>query len=169
MKKTSLLVFHVLIIILLTIFTQVGGLIWVIACFISAKTLIKKRIIFPLLYLISVSLIIPPIAKHFGRVQLPVVNTSLKPHNYIYPLLYRNYVKPKLLNLLITASTNLEKSEINITYLDANFPFLNGFPLLPHISHNDGKKIDIAFQYKGENNKKNRQQTFYFWLWCFCK
>jgi hypothetical protein len=23
--------------------------------------------------------------------------------------------------------------------LDANFPFVNGFPLLPHLSHADGK------------------------------
>ncbi|MFT3704142.1 MAG: hypothetical protein QM802_17375 [Agriterribacter sp.] len=34
-----------------------------------------------------------------------------------------------------------------LNYLDANFPFINGFPLLPHLSHNDGKKLDIAFCY----------------------
>ena len=32
--------------------------------------------------------------------------------------------------------------------LDANFPFWNGFPLLPHLSHNDGRKIDLAFYYQ---------------------
>ena len=31
--------------------------------------------------------------------------------------------------------------------LDANFPFLGGFPLLPHLSHKDGRKADIAFWY----------------------
>jgi len=31
--------------------------------------------------------------------------------------------------------------------LDANFPFFDGFPILPHLSHNDGNKIDIAFYY----------------------
>lgn len=34
-----------------------------------------------------------------------------------------------------------------VNYLDANFPFINSFPLLPHLSHNDGKKLDITFCY----------------------
>ncbi len=33
--------------------------------------------------------------------------------------------------------------------LDANFPFIDGFPLLPHLSHNDGRKLDLAF-YHGD-------------------
>ena len=32
-------------------------------------------------------------------------------------------------------------------YLDANFPFIDQFPLWPHLSHNDGKKLDLSFQY----------------------
>lgn len=32
-------------------------------------------------------------------------------------------------------------------YLDANFPFFDGFPLLPHLSHVDGRKRDIAYYY----------------------
>lgn len=43
-----------------------------------------------------------------------------------------------------------------INYLDAGFPFLNGFPLIPHLSHNDGKKLDIAFCY---SNSKTGAQT----------
>ncbi|SDX89110.1 hypothetical protein SAMN05444358_11453 [Ruegeria halocynthiae] len=35
--------------------------------------------------------------------------------------------------------------------LDANFPFFNGFPLLPHLSHDDGEKADLAFYYRDEN------------------
>jgi len=38
--------------------------------------------------------------------------------------------------------------KIKIVYLDANFPFINGFPLPPHLSHNDGKKIDVSFVYQ---------------------
>ena len=48
---------------------------------------------------------------------------------------------------------------IQITYLDANFPFYNGFPLLPHLSHNDGKKIDISFQYLNENKSTNKKPS----------
>ena len=32
-------------------------------------------------------------------------------------------------------------------YLDGNFPFVDGFPLLPHLSHNDGRKLDLAYYY----------------------
>jgi len=41
-----------------------------------------------------------------------------------------------------------------IVYLDANFPFWSGFPLLPHLSHNDGKKLDLAFLYKDKTTGK---------------
>jgi hypothetical protein len=34
-----------------------------------------------------------------------------------------------------------------VSYLDAGFPFINKFPFVPHLSHNDGKKLDLAFYY----------------------
>ncbi|MEE9439480.1 MAG: hypothetical protein V3V14_10805 [Saprospiraceae bacterium] len=37
---------------------------------------------------------------------------------------------------------------LKVSYLDANFPFIDGFPLFPHISHNDGRKVDLCFYYK---------------------
>ena len=39
-----------------------------------------------------------------------------------------------------------------INYLDAGFPFIDGFPLLPHLSHNDGRKLDLAFLYTDQKN-----------------
>ena len=39
-------------------------------------------------------------------------------------------------------------------YLDANFPFIDGFPLLPHLSHNDGKKIDLTLIYENEQGQQ---------------
>lgn len=39
-----------------------------------------------------------------------------------------------------------------VAYLDANFPFFDGFPLFPHLSHNDGKKLDLAFFYVDSKN-----------------
>ena len=35
-----------------------------------------------------------------------------------------------------------------VNYLEANFPFINKFPLVPHLSHNDGKKLDLSFCYR---------------------
>lgn len=138
---------HTCVILSLTVITQVGGIVWLLSVFVSKKMKTKKRYTFPLLYLVFNLLVVPPIAKIFGREKLPIFSSELKPRNIAYPLLFRNYVTPELSNLLITSATDLKFSNISITYLDANFPFFNGFPLLPHLSHNDGKKIDISFQY----------------------
>jgi len=131
---------HLVIIIFLTILTQVGGLIWVSTLWVSMKLKKKKRYIFLSLYLIFNILIIPPIAKQFGREQLPVFSKKIKPRNLVYPLLFRNYVSIELKGLLENSARQLKQNNIRITYLDANFPFIDGFPLLPHLSHNDGKK-----------------------------
>ena len=141
------LIGHIVIIILLTALTQVGGLIWLITILISLITKKRKRIVFPFLYLVCNLLIVPPIASFFGREKLPWFDNKLKPRNWFYPLSFRNYVHPELKNELANSAEALASSGITLTYLDANFPFLNGFPMLPHLSHNDGKKIDIAFLY----------------------
>lgn len=139
---------HLLIIVFLTLLTQVGGLIWLLTLIISKRFTWKKRFVFPVFYLIFNLIIIPPIAKLLGRERLPVFSKNLKPRNIVYPLLFRNYANPELKNLLISTS---KETNISITYLDANFPFMDGFPLLPHLSHNDGKKVDLSFMYLNEN------------------
>mgnify|MGYP001071810172 CR=1 FL=1 len=149
---------HLIIIILLTVFTQIGGLIWIFALLLSVKLKKKKRYIFPVLYLIFNILIVPPIAKQFGREQLPVLFGNVKPRNIVYPLLFRNYVTCELRNVLENSSENLKQNHIKITYLDANFPFMNGFPLLPHLSHNDGNKIDISFMYIEKNGRSTNKK-----------
>ncbi len=62
----------------------------------------------------------------------------------------RNYVRPELYEATLTVAKNMnDRFEGTTTnYLDANFPFINKFPLIPHISHNDGKKLDLSFFYR---------------------
>lgn len=151
--KIFKIIIHLVIISFLTILTQVGGVIWIIVFLISSFFKIKKRLVFPVIYLVFNVLIIPPIANYYGRVKLPVFNDNLKPRNIFYPLLFRNYVTVDLKYSLTNASSKLKKDNIIISYLDANFPFKNGYPLFPHLSHNDGKKIDINFMYLTNKNK----------------
>ena len=151
--KILKVIFHLLLILLLTIVTQVGGLLWIVTLLLCKYKNWKKRYTYLILYLVCNFLVVPPLAKHYGREQLPILNKNLKPRNFYYPLLFRNYVTPELKNILINSSEVLKKDSIKITYLDANFPFYNGFPLLPHRSHNDGKKIDISFIYKTKNGQ----------------
>lgn len=151
--KLLKLIKHLLFFIVLTLITQVGGLIWLFSVWISQSTKKKKRYIFPVLYLFCNLIIIPPIAKLLGREKLPVFDKTLKPIHWCYPLLFRNYVDPKLKVVLQdTAHVLFISKAISINYLDANFPFFDGFPLLPHLSHNDGKKIDISLLYLDKNN-----------------
>ncbi|WP_299890196.1 hypothetical protein [uncultured Lacinutrix sp.] len=158
-KNVFKIITHIVWIILLTALTQVGGFIWVLTLILCKLKQWKKRYVFIALYLLFNAVIIPPIANYFGRVRLPISKQGLKCKNITYPILFRNYVKPKLKKLLEDSALSLiEQDNIKITYLDANFPFYDGFPLLPHRSHNDGKKIDICFMYKTKNglstNKK---------------
>ncbi|BAO74815.1 hypothetical protein [Winogradskyella sp. PG-2] len=148
---------HLILITFLTALTQVGGLIWLITVFLSIKTKCKKRVIFPVFYLLFNLVLVPPIASYFGREKLPWFDVNLKPKNWFYPLAFRNYVKPELKNLLYSSS---KASKTQITYLHGNFPFFDKFPLLPHLSHNDGKKIDLSFNYLNKNgNKTNKKPS----------
>ncbi|MDP2604663.1 MAG: hypothetical protein Q8S00_19065, partial [Deltaproteobacteria bacterium] len=62
----------------------------------------------------------------------------------------RNYVRPPVRQLLerVAISVSQQSPGTTVQYLDANFPFLNRFPLLPHLSHHDGRKVDLAFLYQ---------------------
>ncbi len=102
-------------------------------------------------------------AKLFGRERL-VVSNNIRPASLITVIFNRNYVKPEMNALLESASLELEKSHISISFLDAGFPFIQGFPLLPHLSHSDGKKLDISFIYNdqlGNTSKKTPSLTGY--------
>lgn len=115
------------------------------------KTWLVRVTSFLGLYLISTFGLIPLLAVKTGRQALPVLETGhLRPLHFYTCLLNRHYVNPELRKTLLLASNKLyeQYSGATVNYLDAGFPFLNGFPLLPHLSHNNGKKVDIAFRYR---------------------
>ncbi|WP_298780187.1 hypothetical protein [uncultured Polaribacter sp.] len=153
---------HLLIFIVLTIITQIGGIIYIVSVFCIKKKpryKLKRTILFLLLYLISSILIVPNIAPFFGRIKIDD-NHIIESHNIITKLCNRNYVKPELYDVLTDVSLKINKDfpDIKLIYLDANFPFFDGFPLLPHLSHNDGRKIDVSFIYKDKNMKLTNEK-----------
>tara|TARA_R110002072_G_scaffold153551_1_gene303292 strand:+ start:317 stop:1111 length:795 start_codon:yes stop_codon:yes gene_type:complete len=147
-----------IIIILLTVFTQIGGILYLISVLVikskSRKKRVKQFLTFTILYIFSTFLIVPHVAKLCGREKIKETEI-IKANTFFTKLLNRNYVKPALNNVLQKISIDFEKKQkgIKILYLDANFPFLNKFPLLPHLSHNDGKKIDLSLIYELENGE----------------
>ena len=145
---------------LLTVVTQVGGLVLLISLttyrFIDRrwesmwKRMTAKSLCFAILYLVFVFIIVPLAAKPLGRVPLPIVeDRNLKPGNVWTCLLNRNYVRPQLRDITYKVAEDLKHKYpgATLSYLDANFPFIEKFPLFPHRSHNDGRKLDLSFQY----------------------
>jgi hypothetical protein len=144
----------------LTILTQVGGVIYLISIgtrkwtdgwasnkFFKAALRLTS---FLIIYCLATFLIVPAIAKPFGRVVLPLTETNhLQPLNILTVILNRAYVTPDLRQATFETAISMNEKYPGTTlnYLDANFPFIEKFPLIPHLSHNDGKKLDLAFCY----------------------
>ena len=164
MKKILKFLIHFVSICILTIATQVGGLIYLL-------TIVLRRVfnlgkfwsvgIFLGAYIIMSFAILPLLAPIFGRSALPLTG-NVRPLNFVTCILNRHYVKPQLKQQLeIVANQMNAKYNGTITnYLDANFPFFNGFPLFPHLSHNDGKKLDLAFYYKKNDEPSSYAPSF---------
>jgi hypothetical protein len=163
-RRVLILFCRIVIFLFLTILTQIGGLVY-LASFIADTYIDKcfksrlgrwtlKFTAFLFIYLICTFFVVPPLANFFGRVPLPITG-DLKPLNKLTWFLNRQYVQPKAKELLIKSTLEMKAQfpEVSVNYLDANFPFLNKFPLPPHLSHNDGKKVDVAFFYDDKEGK----------------
>ncbi|MFK7920318.1 MAG: hypothetical protein AB8H47_00090 [Bacteroidia bacterium] len=147
---------------LLTLFTQVGAivvLLWWPISLLLRRTLKKLKYakwirtgLFMAWWCLFSLAIIPALAPPLsGREAMPIwSNPQLKPLHIGYALLNRHYVRPQLKTLLEDSAKQLDQTYPGavIAYLDCCFPFRNGYPLLPHLSHNDGRKADIAFLFK---------------------
>jgi energy-coupling factor transporter transmembrane protein EcfT len=158
------LLFVIVLVVLLTFVTQTGGVIFLLSLFvfpIVAKfsewpwlRALFKASSFILIYLIFTFAIVPYVAPLFGRVPLPRFEQDhVRPANFWTCILNRNYVRRELRDITfrVAEKMNAKFPGTKVNYLDANFPFINEFPLLPHRSHDDGKKLDISFQYNDSN------------------
>lgn len=135
--------------VLLSILTQIGGVLLLLSYVLYRKSKWKVFLCFCCLYLLSTFVLVPIVAPHFGREKIKT-NSRIKIHTFFTQLTNRNYVKPQMNDVLARVSLKLQQSlpDTTIHCLDANFPFWDGFPLLPHLSHNDGKKLDISLVYQ---------------------
>lgn len=141
------LIANTLIIVLLTILTQIGGLAW-----LASRAFKRSFLAFLALYF-CLSIATIWIAPVFGRVPLSCGSGGpVQMQSTLYCVLNRHYVVPELKTTLSDLATDMNAQfDGTVTLvLDANFPFWTGFPLLPHLSHDDGRKADIAFYYGSE-------------------
>ncbi len=153
MNRQIKILIHTIVFTLLTLLTQIGGVVYLIT-FVFCRRIkysfpLKGLAIFLIIYSLGTFVTAPLLAKLFNRERI-VHHDNLQPANYMTVLMNRNYVRPEVNNYLKSVSDALHRQnqELMIRYLDANFPLIDGFPLLPHLSHSDGKKIDISLVYE---------------------
>lgn len=87
--------------------------------------------------------IVPPLAERLGR--LPCDASP-----FLGCALNRTYARPAVADVMARLNAEMTRAYpgSGITILDAGFPFFDGFPLIPHLSHKDGRKVDLAFFYR---------------------
>lgn len=149
-------------IVFLTLLTQIGGIIYLLTL-VACKNFspVKKVVIGMILYFMSTFLFVPLFAKLGNRTHLPFAG-KITPYTVLTCLLNRHYVSKKTANSLnsVAERFSVQYPESKILYLDANFPFFDGFPLFPHLSHSDGKKLDLAFFYKYDGTPSRQSASF---------
>lgn len=158
----------VMAVVLLTLLTQIGGLVLLLVWGLSRLVLPRtvgagpraaiNAFLFGVLYAAISILVVPPLAAVAGRVPLPCraqPDRAFAAGSVLVCALNRHYVVPDLVVLLSELSREIDRTFPGTTtlFLDANFRFLNGFPLLPHLSHSDGRKWDLAFYYAAPDGR----------------
>jgi len=162
-RAPGVAVLLIVAVLLLTLLTQVGGVLlwlWLPVADLLVRTVPGPRLwrrfiaagLFVPVYLLVVLVVVPPLAAPFGRVPLPCGSPSdaaYGPLTIATCLLNRHYATPEARSALATTAGRLARTAPGrrISYLDSGFPFLAGFPMLPHLSHGDGRKIDLALLY----------------------
>ncbi len=152
---------HLTLILLLTALTQIGGLAW-----LAALVFRRRLLAFTLAYaaLWGAAYVTAPL---FGREPLPCFGTPLRSQSVLYCVLNRHYVAPDLRLLAEDLARDMDArfpGTVTLT-LDGGFPF-GRLPLLPHLSHRDGRKLDLAFWYEDPGGTylpgKTRSPVGYF-------
>ncbi|MDH3228387.1 MAG: hypothetical protein OEN55_01220 [Alphaproteobacteria bacterium] len=149
-----------LLVLILTILTQVGGLLlWLGLPVLDllGRTMPGSRIlrllaaagVFVPAYLAVSIVMIPPLAAQFGRVPLPCGprnETAYGALTVVTCLLNRHYATAAARDVLAATAKRwaADFPDGRLSFLDSGFPFFAWFPMLPHLSHGDGRKVDVA-------------------------
>ena len=134
---------HGLAVVILTLVTQLGGLAWVLALWFRHQLL---AFVLGYAALWGVAQTVAPL---FGRVPIPCTAEVLRAQSPMYCVLMRNFEVPEMLAVAQDAAGVVASAYPGTVTLalDGSFPFGDGIPLIPHLSHDDGEKLDLAFYY----------------------
>ncbi len=155
---------YFILLVMLTLATQVGGLVLIVStiviwAFVPEHKLSGLRALpvhfftFITAYALVTIILVPIMAEWSGRVPLQCIANDERPYAAYSPvtcLMNRQYVKPELRTLMETYATEMDEAFPGTVtaYLEANFPLFDGFPLVPHLSHNGGLELDLSYYYE---------------------
>ena len=162
---------------MLTLISQLGGLIlflcWRICRYRFFPDDARRWLAFvtsTLSYCAVTLLLVPLVAGVFGRVPMPLFATAeapVEPRSILYCLLNRHYVKPQVRDVIIRVARQMAEKYpgSKIQYLDGGFPYGPFFPMLPHLSHADGRKIDLSFCYDKDGKYSVSPSPIGYWVY----
>lgn len=166
---------HIAIMLALTALTQVGGIIyaatlWGRRFMPQARTIRGFASLFFVVYA-ALWLPVERLAALTGRQSIPCFERDGLPlkASLVACVLHRHYAKRELIVITSAMARAVDEhfpGTLTRT-LDGNFPFLTGFPLLPHLSHDDGEKLDLAFYYTGPTGYRRGGLASPFGYWAF--
>ncbi len=168
LKFLAIGIFHIIMIISLTLMSQVGGIVWLLSFLMfqifwrRSKFLIRLSG-FIAIYSLFTYFVIPPLAAITGKVPLPRSSKgNLIAHHPLYHFLSRNYVTPQTKKILLETADRVQERnpELKLVYLDSSFPFSKEMPLFPHISHSNGRKVDLTFVYRKDGKVVHHGSSF---------
>lgn len=145
---------HALIATLLTLLTQIGGLAYVDALLATrpwrraGSPRWRRAVCLPLATLLVYAIAswaMPLFATHFDRVPVHCGTTT-----EVACWLNRAYLRTTTMSVVnrLDRDMSAQFSHSHVTVLEGSFPLFDGFPLPPHLSHNDGRKVDLAYFYR---------------------
>lgn len=164
-RRPWITILALLLVAVLTLVTQIGGAVlwlsWPLLRHVADRLKGRSRSLaavaatttFLVVYGAVSVVALPPLAAAFGREPLPCFSDDDRPLQAVSPLYCltnRNYARTRVHQLLHALSSALAREAPGTVtaYLDAGFPFFDGFPMLPHLSHRGGRDVDLAFFYR---------------------
>lgn len=146
---------HLTVVVVLTGLTQLGGLAW-----LGALRFRQRLVAFVVIYTVIWGLA-QGVAPWLGRVPIPCAGAVLREQSVLSCVLMRNFVVRDMEAVAQEAARSVALSYPGTVTLalDGGFPFIAGFPLLPHLSHDDGEKLDFAFYYRDDGGHYLPGQT----------
>ncbi|MCB0480812.1 MAG: hypothetical protein KDC83_05235 [Flavobacteriales bacterium] len=147
-------IFNIILFLLLTALTQVGGVVLLLTEIIISgfpknwKRTVYGTILFVVIYGIFSTYALPALAKNWGKERI-MPTEFLQPRSFMTILTNRNYVTSEMLAEAISVSKKMNNLYYGTVtyYYDASFPLWPWFPTLPHLSHKTGKELDLGFYY----------------------